>query len=593
MKKSLIILLFFAFLTIVFTYPLILKLDSAISGFDSTLEPYGNLWNFWRINHSWHNDFSLSFTDLIAYPFGVSFKHNFPRVYFWDAMTFLFGISLNHFAAYNTQILINFVLSGFFMYLLVFSLTKNNPASIFSGLIFTFCPQHFFRSWEHIGLSYFQWMPLYLFALFNLRNRTNLKNYILSTLALLAVASFDTHYFYYMIIATAVLFIVESFHMLRIKKKIKESKAFLKYLILTVITVVVLTIPQYWLYIRNIFSSSVSPSSHNPFQRPFDDLFYQSSKPLGYLLPSVEHPIFGRFTEFFVGDFLFGHSFVEHTLYLGWTTIILSFIAFRLWKKRQKIEVETTDSEKRENFAIGYFLLLAIVAWFFSQPPWWKIGSFRIFMPSFLMYKVLPMVRANCRFGILVLFASSVLAGFGLKSILDKIRTNSKKTVVAVCFCGLILFEFFHIPSEHVIDLSATPVVYEWLKAQRGDFVIAEYPLDTEGQVVSYLFNQTKHQKKMINGTFPGTTANDISRLITKLSGPKTAGILKWLDVKYVVVHKEKYEKSGLIESKEELRRIKRNRKLKFVISFGNVDVYEVIAKPIDPSTILEKGGLR
>jgi len=579
MKRNLLIFVLFTLITVIFTYPLVFQLTTSIPGFSSTDEPYGVLWNFWRIDYSWQRNLSLKSTDLIGYPFGVDFTQNFPRVYFWDLMTFILGITTQPAFAYNIQVLLNFILSGFFMYLLVFHLTKNTSAAIFSGIIFSFCPQHFVRSWQHIGLTYFQWMPLYLLALFKLKEKTNLKNAVLTAIALLTVASFDSHYLYFMFIATLVFI---SFGLFYRKEKLKKSLGFLKYLTLTGISVAIIILPQYWAYIKGIFSRlSLQSSSHNPFLRPFDDLFTQSAKPLSYFLPSVEHPIFGNFTRYFVGDFLYGYSLTEHALYLGWTTIILAFIAFRCWKRRRM--------GNNENFAIGYFVLLAITAWLFSQSPWWKIGSVRIFMPSFLTYKFLPMVRAYCRFGILVLLASSVLAGFGLKFILDKIKSNSKKALTTIAFCGLILFEFFHVPSEHIVDLSKIAPVYEWLKKQNEDFVIAEYPLDVKGSEVSYLFNQTKHHKKMINATIPGTKANQVSRLITELSASKTPSILKWLGVKYAIVHIDSYKETGLIEDTEELKRIKRSRQLKFVDNFGDVDVYEVIAHPIQPDIILKK----
>ena len=42
-----------------------------------------------------------------------------------------------------------------------------------------------------------------------------------------------------------------------------------------------------------------------------------------------------------------------------------------------------------------------------------------------------------------------------------------------------------------------------------------------------YKFYQTKHEKKIINGTIPGIYANKVAKTITKLSDPHTAGILK------------------------------------------------------------------
>lgn len=259
----------------------------------------------------------------------------------------------------------------------------------------------------------------------------------------------------------------------------------------------------------------------------------------------------------------------------------------------------------REHFYIGFFIFLAILAWFFSQPPWWKIGQVKIYMPSFFMYKVLPMFRAYCRFGIVVILAVAVLAGFGLKIILEKFKKRMLKITVAFLFYGLVLFEFWNYPPFKVIDLSKVPQVYYWLKERSGNPVVAEYPLDIIGPNEMYKFYQTEHNKRIINGTLPGSYAHKVSTTITKLSDPDTTSILKLMTVKYVIVHKDEYLKTESVEDKEELNRIRRNPKLKLVKTFdaqecpqrdvmctqnsGPIDVYEVIAEPKKPGVLYDR----
>ena len=144
-----------------------------------------------------------------------------------------------------------------------------------------------------------------------------------------------------------------------------------------------------------------------------------------------------------------------------------------------------------------------------------------------------------------------------------------------------------------------TPQVYYWLKAQKGDFAVAEYPLDVNGPNEMYKFYQTRHQKRIINGTIPGTYPNQVSRSIARLSSQDTAGVLRHLGVKYALVHKDDYLRTDLVEDREDLSKIGENRGLKLVGSFppescaeddprctghiSAVDVYEVIAQPLKP----------
>lgn len=207
------------------------------------------------------------------------------------------------------------------------------------------------------------------------------------------------------------------------------------------------------------------------------------------------------------------------------------------------------------------------------------------------------MFRAYCRFGIVAMLAVAVLAGFGLKFFLERFKSRKTKAAVTALFCGLVLFEFWNWPPFKVIDLSKVPAVYYWLKEQPEGIVIAEYPLDYDSPNELYKFFQTVHEKKIINGTMPGTYANKVAQKIRRLSAPKTASILKWMGVKYVIVHKDDYLKTDLIEDREDMEGISQNPGLKFVKSFpsqecpdpnlmcaqktGPIDVYEVIAEPI------------
>jgi len=271
---------------------------------------------------------------------------------------------------------------------------------------------------------------------------------------------------------------------------------------------------------------------------------------------------------------------------------LLSFVALKRYTRGRHSKVDLPWL-KEERFYLGFFMLLAVVAWFFSQPPWWQIGPLRIYMPSFFMYKVLPMFRAYCRFGIVVMFAVAVLAGFGLKFILERLKSQRTKAAFTVLCCGLVLFEFWNWPPYKVIDVSRVPAVYYWLKAQPADTVIAEYPLDIVGPNELYKLYQTTHEKRMINGATPGTRAHDNLKTLADLSLPKTVAALKEMGVKYVLVHRSDYLKTELIEDREQLERVPANRGLKFVRSFsaqecpdkcirciaesGQVDVYELV----------------
>jgi len=603
MKHFLLAIAFILIILMITTYPLVFGMSKYIPGFFSTDESFSYLWEGWQIkNFSLANYYSKN-NYSISYPFGVDLFASGYVTYLRIAVVYILSLTCNPIQIYNLQIVINFILTGAFTYLLVFLITKSKWSSLFSSIIFTFSPQHFARSWQHISLTYTQWLPLILLSLFLLFQYRKVRYKILFLASLLLLSGFD-----YSIAYLGTVILIVAFVYLLIKggnnyrKGVhKDSLLPLRDAFFLFICAAVILLPQYLPIIKKMVTfSSLSPvSAHNPYHRPFEDLFYQSARPLSYLLPSLSHPIFGRYSELFIGTPLYGTSITEHTLYLGWTAIVFGIVGFLEWKKRR---MTVSTSEREYNFYIVFFLWLTLIAWLFSQPPWWQIGGLKIYMPSFFMYKLLPMFRAYCRFGIVVMLAVAVLAGFGLNSVLVKFKSNwSKIAITTISYC-LVLLEFWNWPPYKVIDVSHVPEAYYWLKSQPRDTVIAEYPLDANSPNEIYKFYQTIHEKKIINWTVPGTYANKIAKTITNLSDLKTANILKWMGVKYVVVHRDKYAGSGLIDMINELDTIPKNQGLRLIKTFaaqgcprkdiiciqktGPIDVYEVIASSKQPNNI-------
>jgi hypothetical protein len=147
----------------------------------------------------------------------------------------------------------------------------------------------------------------------------------------------------------------------------------------------------------------------------------------------------------------------------------------------------------------------------------------------------------------------------------------------------LVLFEFWNYPPFRVIDLTKYPKVYDWLNKQQDNVVIAEYPLDLDGLNPMYLFYQTKHHKRMINATVPGTETNMVSRKLTGISQYRTAQGLSWLGVKYVLIHTDWYKNNEDKKEQMEVGGIEKNSGLKLIERFDNIDIYEVTAIPVKP----------
>jgi len=591
-KKHILFVLILLLLTLVLNAPIILKPTVTIPSFFTIEEPYSAIWTFWRMQYSHNNHLSLNFTTLINYPFGLNLFFSGYCPYIWMKLNYLLAVITTPALTYNIQVLMNFFLSALFIYLLVFFLTKIRLVSFFSGIIFSFSPQHFGRAWQHLGLTYFEWIPLILLSAILLKEMQVKKKMFLFGLSIVLLFSFDYSIMYLgMVSLAAFLTYVFSYNwwikFFENRKLIKNDIRYFKKTFIVGAVAFLILLPHLMPTILNYFNPpKMEVSAYNSYHRPFEDLFNQSAKPLGYLLPSTEHTIFGDFTKKFVGSPLWGVSYTEHQLYLGWTTILLALYAIRIWRRRRRLKVKSKklkvkgknyEQEIRDDFYIGFFIFLAIVAWLFSQPPWWQMGKFKILMPSFFMYKILPMFRAYCRFGIVVLLAMAVLAGYGLKYVSEKVKSKKLKAAIPLLFCGLILFEFWNNPFTHYIDLSKYPAVYDWLKTQPEDVVIAEYPMIKDGVNEKYKFYQTVHHKKLINGVVPGIPGYQVKLAILDLGAKKTPFILKYLGAEYAIVHTKKYEQSEDFAMYNQLKKIRNNPDLQLVETFDDgIEVYKI-----------------
>ena len=569
-KKIILACLFFSGATCLFMYPVILKFSRLIPAFYSTDEPYGVIWSFWWLKYSWLHGISQVDNNMLAYPYGMKLSF----FVLWGPLAKAISLISSEIVAYNILLLSTFVLAGLAMFLLVDFLTRNTAVSIFSGIIYAFCPYHLVRVWQHFGAAQIQWIPLYFLFFLRLKRFGKPLDAFMLAVSFALNYYYDVHYAYFLAVATAVLFPSAVIYAKGKKEKIRFLWLFFAGIFSGVVLILPALLPLLGKIIE-IAGSTNSASAYSMARRPFDDLFSQSTRPLSYFLPFTEQPLWGGITRMFIGSKIWGESLTEHNVFLGFIPLALVFFVLR----RKKDILAYYESKGREaRYALNFFLLLCAACWFLSQPPWWDIFGFKLYMPSFFLYRIFPMVRAYGRFAVLLMLGVSVLAAFALDFIIAGMSKRWMKIAVPVLLSAAVLFEFSYIPSEHVIDLGVYPKAYDWLKEQSGDAAIAEYPLDIEGPNELYKFYQTKHGRPIINGSFPGTPAHEALKRLGKLSSIATAASLRKMGVRYVFVHLDEYEKMGLVQETEEAKAARDNKGFRFVQEIDGVDIYEVVS---------------
>jgi hypothetical protein len=156
-----LVTLFFTLLTIAMTWPWTLHVAEAINPFGDVVVQMTSL--RWDAHALVTNPLHL-FEAPFFYPYAHSLA--FSENLLGQAITTLpvLLITGNPALALNLNILLSFVLTGVFTYLLVRDLTGSRAAGLLSGVAFAFCPFRFMQM-GHLHMLATAWFPFTLWAL--------------------------------------------------------------------------------------------------------------------------------------------------------------------------------------------------------------------------------------------------------------------------------------------------------------------------------------------------------------------------------------------------------------------------------------------
>jgi len=554
-KVEIMALLVYCVVGGIYTYPLLFNMRSVFYG--GYGDPSGTIWHFWLLKNIGIWNFA-SVSKVIAYPFGYDLSL-VPHQLSGEFLGWFLALTVDEVFAYNFILFLSYPLSGIFMYLLSYHLTRNRPGSFIAGLIYSVSSYHTHHAIGHLLLSTIQWMPLYILCLIKLDEERNYRYAFLTGLTF-ALVSLDS--FYHGLFMTIVSITFLCYRL--VSESLRNRCLFIYYraikLFLSVIaTIFFTTLPATYPIFKNIIATSHNTSS---YAHPISDLYVYSSRPWEYLIPSANHPVLGKYAldiMSFTGLDLHGSNFVEQTIFLGYASILLTMVTIVLWIK-DKNRVPALDH--RTYFTIRFFVLVALVAFLFSLPPTIEFGCFDIQMPSSVIYKFVKTFRAYVRFSIVVALSVALLSGVAIKFLLNG-RKTWFKAVITLLITFFILFESYVPPFYTRIE--EIPPEYKWLSEQRGKLIIAEYPLASEIDKISsaYLFWQRIHRKVLINGYARGSVGDKFREKIFYLS-PSTIESLRKIGVDYIIVHNPEYSGSLVVDG------------LKLIKSFDRSLIYQI-----------------
>jgi len=543
-KRYVPVLVFAAYLLFgaVLTWPLIFNLDSTLFG--GLGDAAGGVWSAWATAAGYVSPLK---TELISAPFGFPAVRTFTQPIFEYLLVCPGGI-FGEVRNYNLLALFSYIFTALSTYLVLDRLLKNKAASFIGGLIFGFCPAAIAHgAGGHITFSLNLFIPLLLLALLHNRIKRTCFSAALvgGAFAMVTLTCLYTGYF-----CMFVVIFFAAFDWIASKKQLGweplsqgtelPGRAFLLNYFWCAFFAALFILPFEYKAILEMFTRTKIELVQTGHVRSLGALVVYSVRMWEYFIPSIDHPVLGRFFEVFIRSHLHGSNTVEQTLYLGVAPLGLFITGIvLLFKKR-------FSQEHR-----FYFLLFAWGAAFMclmSFPPYIPVGNYFIPLIGYFAHKVAPMFRVYSRFGMLVnLFvacgAAVVLAH--LSGTLSKLRYRILVAIALIVLC----FEYWSIPPNYAMPVKDPPAVYTWLAAQPGDFIVAEYPMmpNDEGAFSTYLFWQRVHGKRLVNGA--GPAQKEAWAFFNKVNYPsdrQTLDLLRKTGIKYLVVHPEMYKEGPI-----------------------------------------------
>jgi hypothetical protein len=417
-------------------------------------------------------------------------------------------------AAYNWLVLLSFPLSAVAAYLLARHLSLSPAGATLAAIAYAFSPFHLAHAAYHPHVAQIQWIPLYLLALW--RCMDDASPAAVAFLAA-ATAAVTLSNFYGGLIAAVITPVAVAAYWLATRREGARSMRGLGITAASLMVIAAAGTAYVW------FAAGAVAVNRATFGFPRVDLFRYSAKWWSYLIPPVDHPLFGAAAHRLWTAAGVREGLLEHQVSLGWGIVALGLIAIFGWLADVR---SATKSEQRRGARVPVLVVIAVAALLCSLSPERAIGAFTFVRPSALLYDVVPMFRSYARFGVVVQLMAALLAGVGL----DYLRRTAtpRRRIVCVALAAVAAGEYAVAPFALWRDVLPTRA-HRWV-ARQPDRVHALdcAPLTQESASVQWL---TGDRVTLLGGAIGDCTepnlaqklaANGYTHLIVRRGTPES-----------------------------------------------------------------------
>lgn len=489
------IILWFAFLSVIFTWPLATHLTHEIAG-----EIGDNIYFIWMIGWVQKALFQIHANPLNVWFLNYPEGWNLARTEMAPAQLALalpFSLIGGETFGYNMAMLLSFILAGTIMFGWVRHLSGSASAGWIGGTVFACLPYwhaHFLAG--HLNLCGIQWIPLFFWGWFDMLQPGNgqfrKKPAILAALGLGLTAFCSQYYVFMMIFVAAIQGII--FILLKRIPQLKDVafwKTFGLFLLIALPFLILAELP-----FLTLAGSGGMPD------RDWGSASMYSASLTDFLLPATTHFIFGKW----VGSHFHRDLWIEATLYAG----IISLILYLYGMVRKKKEQSWIWTILSIGIVCAVVLAMGTDLHWNEQPVIVSLprflqnllekGSIRIYLPGLILYQYFPFfgkMRALMRFGLFALVFIACGAGLGAKTLIDKARSHA--TLFSVLLIALVIADFAPRPINQFSEIKPRPVDF-WLSERPENGSVMNVPFElNDDQAATYY---TLYNKKPFIGGF-------------------------------------------------------------------------------------------
>ena len=211
----------YTLLALLMTYPLALRLTTAIPG--DGFDGWQNYWNLWWVKTALLDlQQSPYFTQHLYYPTGYSLL--FQTLNIFNAfITLPVQVALGVTASYNFVVLFSFAMGGYGAYLLALHVLRAwrgdgvQAAAFLAGVVFSFSPFHFAHLLGHMQVLSLEWLPFYVLYLLRAWQSPQRRwgDALKAGLFLVLTGLCDWYYVLYLLLFTALAFVYFAFRRAR------------------------------------------------------------------------------------------------------------------------------------------------------------------------------------------------------------------------------------------------------------------------------------------------------------------------------------------------------------------------------------------